>query len=270
MGDGLARIVLVGEAAGEDHVRRDPVALGEAIDILVRFGGMHIVDAQVERRADLEVRQHADRGNTAGGVHQGGDRTAVDDPAFRVADDRLAVGQAQGQSFLVGGLDRQPQHLAMTQGREKAPGALEERIFRHDGDLAGSFLEGESYPAAKAPAAGVLDITIEIVEVCGTSRQRKCSKGYNEESRTWRLNDEKDRNSCPAARCQPWPGRLRQERGRQGSGPGSSGYRDPAERSGYSPCRAQRPGAVERHSGNPADSGTDSGATATEPAISSR
>ena len=79
----------------------------------------------------------------------------------------------------------------MTQGREKAPGALEERIFRHDGDLAGSFLEGESYPAAKAPAAGVLDITIEIVEVCGTSRQRKCSKGYNEESRTWRLNDEK-------------------------------------------------------------------------------
>lgn len=52
--------------------------------------------------------------------------------------------------------------------------------------------------------------------------------------------------------------------------PASSGYRDPAERSGYSPCRAQRPGAVERHSGNPADSGTDSGATATEPAISSR
>ena len=50
MGDGLARIVLVGEAAGEDHVRRDPVALGEAIDILVRFGGMHVVDAQVERR----------------------------------------------------------------------------------------------------------------------------------------------------------------------------------------------------------------------------
>ncbi|VFS92187.1 lipoprotein [Pseudomonas aeruginosa] len=36
------------------------------------------------------------------------------------------------------------------------------------------------------------------------------------------------------------------------------------------PLRAQRPGAVERHSGNPADSGTDSGATATEPAISSR
>src|SRR5690606_25065675 len=91
VGDGLFRIVLVGDAAGEDDGGRHPVALGEAEDVLVRIGRVHVVDAQVQGRAHLEVRQEAHGGNAAGGVHQGGDGATVDHAVFGIADDLLAV-----------------------------------------------------------------------------------------------------------------------------------------------------------------------------------
>ncbi|MNP55441.1 hypothetical protein D3C76_1500900 [compost metagenome] len=58
MGDGLVGVVLVGETPAEDHVRGDPIALREAVDIFVGLGGVHVVDAQVEGGTDFELRQH--------------------------------------------------------------------------------------------------------------------------------------------------------------------------------------------------------------------
>ena len=125
MGDRLRRVVLIGVAAGEDDMGRDPVALGETEHVLARLGRVHVIDAQIQGRADLELRQHADGGDTAGSVHQRGDGTTVDHPAIGVADDMLAVGQTQGQAFGAGRVHLQAEHLAMTQGRQKALSALQ-------------------------------------------------------------------------------------------------------------------------------------------------
>lgn len=56
MGDRLFGIVLISKTTGEDHIGCYPVALGEAVDIFVRFSGVHVVDAQIEGRADFEFR----------------------------------------------------------------------------------------------------------------------------------------------------------------------------------------------------------------------
>jgi hypothetical protein len=56
MGNGLLGIILIGEAAGENHFGGHPIALGEALDILMRLGGVHVVDAQVEGGADFKFR----------------------------------------------------------------------------------------------------------------------------------------------------------------------------------------------------------------------
>ena len=93
MGNGLLGIILIGEAAGENHVGGHPIALGEAVDILMRLGGVHVVDAQVEGGADFKFRQHAEGGHAACGVHQGSQHTAVDHTGLRVADDLRAVRQ---------------------------------------------------------------------------------------------------------------------------------------------------------------------------------
>jgi len=45
MGNGLFGVVLIGKTAREDHVGGHSVALGEAVYVLVRLGGMHVVDA---------------------------------------------------------------------------------------------------------------------------------------------------------------------------------------------------------------------------------
>lgn len=105
MGDGLVWIVLVGEVVGEDYVWCDLVVFGEVIDIFVWFGGMYVVDVQVECWVDFEVWQYVDCGNIIGGVYQGGDCVVVDDFVFWVVDDCLVVGQVQGQFFFVGGFD---------------------------------------------------------------------------------------------------------------------------------------------------------------------
>ena len=115
VGNGLIDIALVGDAPGEDYRRRNAVAFGETEDVVPRLSRMHVVDAQIERRADLEFRQCAGCGNPAGGVHQRSDRAAMNDSGLRVADDLFAVRQAQGESAAVGMLDTQAQNLAVPQ-----------------------------------------------------------------------------------------------------------------------------------------------------------
>ncbi|MNR42336.1 hypothetical protein D3C85_1608420 [compost metagenome] len=93
MGDGVLGIVLIGETTGEDHVGGHSVALGKTVDIFMRFGGMHVVDAQIEGRADFKFGQHAQGRHAAGSIHQRCQRTAVDHASLRVANDLRAVRQ---------------------------------------------------------------------------------------------------------------------------------------------------------------------------------
>ncbi|MDT4860612.1 hypothetical protein FQZ97_951830 [compost metagenome] len=94
MGDGLLRVVLIGETTGKEDFPRHPVAFGESIDVLAWLGRSHVVHTQVQRRAHLELGQHANGGDAARGIHQGGDGAPVDHAGFRVADDRFAIRQA--------------------------------------------------------------------------------------------------------------------------------------------------------------------------------
>ncbi|MOA46990.1 hypothetical protein D3C78_1695730 [compost metagenome] len=124
MRDRLVRVVLVGEAAGKDDVTGDAVAFGEAVDVLVRFGRAHVVDAQVDGRADLGAGQHAEGRHPAGGIHQGGDGAAVNHAIFRIAHDGFAIRQAQCHSlgFCRNSLDTE--QLTMAQNPEKTAHAL--------------------------------------------------------------------------------------------------------------------------------------------------
>ncbi|CAE6920591.1 conserved protein of unknown function [Ectopseudomonas oleovorans] len=131
VGDGLLGVILIGVATGEDDVGGHAIALGETEHILARLGGMHVVDAQVQRRADLELGQHAHGGNATGGVHQRGDRPAMDDAGIRIANDVRRVRQAQGQALAVSALDRHAEHLTMTQCSKKPLRAILNRLFTH-------------------------------------------------------------------------------------------------------------------------------------------
>ncbi|MNG23725.1 hypothetical protein D3C84_1083630 [compost metagenome] len=74
---------------------------------------MHVVNAQVQRRADLELRQRAEGGHAAGGVHQGGDRPAVHRAGLRVADDPRGVWQHQGHALGVSVMHAHLEYLTM-------------------------------------------------------------------------------------------------------------------------------------------------------------
>src|SRR5690606_25924969 len=119
MSDRLARIALIGVATGEDDIFGHPIALGKAEDILVWLSRAHVVDAQIERRAYLEIRQHAHSRNAARGIHQRGDGTAMNHAGFRIANDLRAVGQTQRQSLWRGLMHAQAQYLAVAQGRQE-------------------------------------------------------------------------------------------------------------------------------------------------------
>src|SRR5690606_18242981 len=131
MGNGLVDVALIGHAASEDHSRRDPVALGETEHVMVRLGGMHVVDAQVQRRTDFQFGQRASRGYAAGGIHQGGDGAAMDDPGFGVADNLVAVRQAQRQAFSIGLFDTHAQYLAVAQEGQEVLGTFQNNGVAH-------------------------------------------------------------------------------------------------------------------------------------------
>ncbi|MNE89992.1 hypothetical protein D3C80_1874620 [compost metagenome] len=102
MGDGLLRIVLIGHAAGKDHIAGHPVAVGVAVDVQSGFGRVHVVDAQVEGRTDFELRQCTECGHAAGGVHQGGQGTSVNGAGLGVTDDLRRIRQQQGHALCIG------------------------------------------------------------------------------------------------------------------------------------------------------------------------
>ncbi|MNT93692.1 hypothetical protein D3C72_2352290 [compost metagenome] len=69
------------------------------------LGGVHVVDAQVEGRADFEFREHTEGRHATGGVHQRGQRPAMNHAGFGIADNLRAIRQHNRQSFVAGAVN---------------------------------------------------------------------------------------------------------------------------------------------------------------------
>ncbi|MNI68581.1 hypothetical protein D3C73_1242850 [compost metagenome] len=107
---------------------------------------MHVVDAQVEGRADFELRQYAEGRHATGGVHQGGQGAAVNYPGLGVADDLRAVWQHYGEPFGTGAVNAQSKHRTMSQRRQEPCRTLKNGVFGHvdkDSCLVGSEVESQ-------------------------------------------------------------------------------------------------------------------------------
>jgi hypothetical protein len=131
MGDWLLGIVLIGETTGEDHIGGYSIALGETVDILVRFGGVHVVDTQIQRRTDFELRQYAQRRHATRSIHQRSQSAAVDDSGLWITDDLRAVRQDDREAIIAGAVHLHAENLAMAQCREKSRRTLKNGVFGH-------------------------------------------------------------------------------------------------------------------------------------------